>query len=77
MPPVAQLAEYAQRHRERLSAAAEQAGRSQSMYERITAKAEAARRRDFMRALEQGMSVGELAEAVGLEAQDVQAIVRG
>jgi hypothetical protein len=47
------------------------------MYERITAKAEAARRRDFMRALEQGMSVGELAEAVGLEAQDVQAIVRG
>jgi hypothetical protein len=72
---VTDLAGYAIRRRDRLSAAAEAAERSQAMFERITARAAAARRRDFIRALEQGVSVEHLAEAVGLEPEDVLAIV--
>jgi hypothetical protein len=68
---VTQLAEYANRRRKRTSAAAGAAERSQDLYERITAKADAARRRDFATALENGVTIDELAKAVGLEADDV------
>jgi hypothetical protein len=74
---VTQIAAYVHRRRERLSAAAERAERSQLLYERITAKAAAGRRRDFAWALERGVSVDELAEVVGLEVEAVEAIVRG
>jgi Ni,Fe-hydrogenase III large subunit len=74
---VTDLAPYAVRRGARLSAATRLAEKSQSLYERITARAEAARRRDFKHALEQGLGVDEIAEAAGLEAEDVWPIVGG
>jgi predicted transcriptional regulator len=72
---VTELATYAGRRRTRVSAAAEAAERSQALYERVASKAASARRRDFIQTLEQGVSVEELAEVVGLDAQDVRTIV--
>jgi hypothetical protein len=72
---VSDFAAYALRRHERRSAGAELAERSQELYERVTAKAGAARRRDFTRALEQGLNIDELAEAVGLEVEAIWEIV--
>ena len=77
MAPVAQLADYSDRRNERRSAAAEQVERSQALFERVTARAIEARRRDFISALQHGMIVDELAEIVCLELEDVLAIVDG
>jgi hypothetical protein len=53
----------------------EMAKRSQTMYERVTGRAAAARRRDLRHALEQGLNIDELAEATALEVEDVIAII--
>jgi hypothetical protein len=60
---------------EHLSAMAEMAEQSQTMYERVAGRAAAARRRDFRHALKQGLSVDELAEAIALEVEDVLDII--
>jgi DNA-binding transcriptional regulator YdaS (Cro superfamily) len=51
------------------------AARSDQMYRQVVAKACAARRRDFESAIKGGVSIEELAEAVGLDAEDVEEIV--
>jgi hypothetical protein len=71
---VTDLCAYANARRPRRSAAAT-AERSQELYERIVARAEQARKRDFLHALERGMGAEQLAQAVGLELEDLNAIV--
>lgn len=77
MVNVTQLTGYAAELRTRRMSAADAAEWSQTVFERILARAETTRRRDFRRALEQGLGLDALAEAVGLEVEDVEAIVRG
>jgi hypothetical protein len=69
------LADYAQGRESRIDAAAERAEASQHLFERILRRAERARRRDFASALSEGLTMDELAEAVGLEPEDVLAIL--
>jgi hypothetical protein len=72
---VTDLAFYPNRRESRISEAAAVAARSQQLYERMTAKATAARRQDFSRALQQGLSLAGLATAVGLGTEEVEAIL--
>jgi hypothetical protein len=80
MPPprlarVTPLADYAHRRNERLAAAERAAAHSQEIFARLLSKAYATRQRDFRHAIEAGASLEALANATGLETEELVAII--
>jgi hypothetical protein len=71
---VVDFATYAERRESRAAAALRDAQNSQRIFARIVGRAAQARRRDFLNALEAGVTIEALAYHAGLEPEHVREI---